>query len=382
MSRFRDIFRVIGCSVELSNSENLWNRLEKLLMKGNTNCISLPGDFQTLKPLEPESPWQQTRLVALLEGFVTGGEIRAMKENHDAVFEAVFRLAVEGEDVFSHLSACRCLAAMLNKAPIGSNIHWLLEPIVERLKSVMANSESLSRKQRAATLWIWLTKAMECRAHSATGILSSHLITLLSDPEIGDTVAQNIGLVVEDIADMFTVKLTGNITPLYKQRFFTLNLQSLLEGYNRAQSREIKKNHLVAISQITSNLPLQVMKPHFSKLVPLLLLCLDQPGNTSHSQTLTTLCSAVSNAPDVVTQSVDSLIDHLLLLTKNDSSMKVRLSALKCLDSLAYLPTYTIVTHQQRVIKELADCLDDKKRLVRKQAAETRSAWILLEEIK
>lgn len=57
------------------------------------------------------------------------------------------------------------------------------------------------------------------------------------------------------------------------------------------------------------------------QLVPLLLLCLDQPGNASHSQTLTTLCSAVVNAPDVVTQSVDSLIDHLLLLTKNDSSM-------------------------------------------------------------
>lgn len=51
------------------------------------------------------------------------------------------------------------------------------------------------------------------------------------------------------------------------------------------------------------------------------------------------------------------------------------MSALKCLDSLAYLPSYTIVTHQKRVVKELADCLDDKKRLVRKQAAETRSAW-------
>ncbi|BFZ01711.1 hypothetical protein BsWGS_04750 [Bradybaena similaris] len=382
MSCFRDIFKVIGCSIDHSDSENLWNRLVKLLLEGDTHCISLPGDLQTLQPLKPESPWQQTRLIALLEGFVSAGEIRAMKDNHDAVFEAVFRLAVECEDAFSHLSACRCLAAMMNKAPIGSNIHWLLEPIVERLKSAIANSESLARRQRAVTLWVWLTKAMECRAHSATGILSSYLITLLSDPNIGSTVAQKVGLVVEDIADMFTARLKGNITPLYKQRFFTLNLQSLLDGYQQAQSKEIKKNYLVAISQITSNLPLQVMKPHFSKLVPLLLLCLDQPGNASHSQTLTTLCSAVVNAPDVVTQSVDSLIDHLLLLTKNDSSMKVRLSALKCLDSLAYLPSYTIVTHQARVVKELADCLDDKKRLVRKQAAETRSAWILLELIK
>uniref|UniRef100_A0A0B7AL83 MMS19 nucleotide excision repair protein n=1 Tax=Arion vulgaris TaxID=1028688 RepID=A0A0B7AL83_9EUPU len=382
MSCFRDIFKVIGCSLEQSGVTTLWNKLQKLFLEADIHSIGLPGDFKTMEPFKPGSPWQQTRLTAVLEGLLVAGDIQAMREKHEAVFEAVFLLAVECEDEYSHLSACRCLAAMLNKAPIGSSIHWLLEPIVERLRSVISSQGSLDKKIRAVTLWVWLTKALECRGHSTTGILSSHLISLLGEPELGAIVAQRVGLIVEEVDDIFTARLKGNITPLYKQRFFTLNLLSLLDGYHKAQSKEIKQNYLVALSQITSNLPLQVMKPHFSKLVPLLLLCLDQSGNSSHNQTLTTLCSAVINAPDVIVPSVDSLIGRLLELTKSDSAMKTRMAALKCLENLTCLPSYTVVPHQAQVVQHLASSLDDKKRLVRKQAVETRSAWILLEQVK
>ena len=60
-------------------------------------------------------------------------------------------------------------------APTGSQIQWFLEPMVDKLKRAMATENSLPGRLRAARLWLWLTKAMECRGHSATALLSSHV---------------------------------------------------------------------------------------------------------------------------------------------------------------------------------------------------------------
>ena len=54
---------------------------------------------------------------------------------------------------------------------------------------------------------------------------------------------------------------------------------------------------------------------------------------------------------------------------------KVRIAALECLEELTALPSHVLVPHQPRVVRELKRTLDDKKRLVRRQAAQTRSAW-------
>ena len=57
------------------------------------------------------------------------------------------------------------------------------------------------------------------------------------------------------------------------------------------------------------------------------------------------------------------------------AEQKVRIAALECLEQLTGLSSHVLVPHQTKVVRELKQALDDKKRLVRRQAAETRSAW-------
>ena len=40
-----------------------------------------------------------------------------------------------------------------------------------------------------------------------------------------------------------------------------------------------------------------------------------------------------------------------------------------------------VVSYQSQVLRALVSCLDDKKRLVRKEAARTRSSWYVDVEI-
>ncbi len=55
-----------------------------------------------------------------------------------------------------------------------------------------------------------------------------------------------------------------------------------------------------------------------------------------------------------------------------------RSQALLCLYHVAQLPYSTIFPFKTRVINILQRALDDKKRIVRKQAVKTRNEWFVL----
>ena len=44
---------------------------------------------------------------------------QAVVEYREQFFEAAYSLALHSSDEFTHLSACKCVAAIMNKAPIG-----------------------------------------------------------------------------------------------------------------------------------------------------------------------------------------------------------------------------------------------------------------------
>ena len=57
---------------------------------------------------------------------------------------------------------------------------------------------------------------------------------------------------------------------------------------------------------------------------------------------------------------------------------EVRRSALKCLGLLSNSPKMSILPLRPQVVQQLLACLNDKKRLVRREAALTRHKWIML----
>jgi DNA repair/transcription protein MET18/MMS19 len=91
--------------------------------------------------------------------------------------------------------------------------------------------------------------------------------------------------------------------------------------------------------------------------------------------TLSVAQDIVPNAQGLVVQHLGSFIHALLRLTKFQSA-NVRILALDCLSSVATKGKSEILSpFKPSVVKELAIALDDKKRIVRKNAVDCREKW-------
>lgn len=85
--------------------------------------------------------------------------------------------------------------------------------------------------------------------------------------------------------------------------------------------------------------------------------------------------------------SVESLSTHLATLIPvlcdllgHRASMRVRLTALKCIGQLRRLPYEQLHPYRARILAALASAADDHKRAVRQAAARARNQWYLLAE--
>lgn len=115
------------------------------------------------------------------------------------------------------------------------------------------------------------------------------------------------------------------------------------------------------------------------QLIPLLIQSLSLPDSTLRVSTLETFRLAVTEAPDAMTPHVRAIISTLLGLLDaagQRNPLEVRIAALKCLAQIpVVLPKDVLQPHMQFVLKQLAKPLDDKKRLVRKEAVDCRAKW-------
>jgi len=142
----------------------------------------------------------------------------------------------------------------------------------------------------------------------------------------------------------------------------------------------VKHNYLIALSHLLRNIPKQVLLSELPPLFPLLIHSLSLPDAELKSSTIDTFYIISSDAPHIISEHVSSLIPLLLSLTKVDkgNTMRFRISALQCLGILPdHVPFDVLFPFKSKILKELITVLDDKKRLVRKQAVDCRSKWFL-----
>ncbi|CAG8654810.1 9119_t:CDS:2, partial [Scutellospora calospora] len=113
-------------------------------------------------------------------------------------------------------------------------------------------------------------------------------------------------------------------------------------------------------------------------LFPLLIQSLSMADSDLRSSTIDTFYMISFDAPHIISEHISSLIPSLLSLTQvtDINTMKVRISALQCLGTFPdTIPFDVLYPFKTKVIKELGKALDDKKRLVRKEAVDCRSKW-------
>lgn len=126
------------------------------------------------------------------------------------------------------------------------------------------------------------------------------------------------------------------------------------------------------------NVPKQILLTELPPLVPLLIESLSLSDATLKVSTLETFKLAVSEAADVVAPQVRTILPPLLALLEDTSnnSIRVRVAALTCLGQFpAYISKDSLLPHTSYVLKQLKTPLDDKKRIVRKEAVDCRSKW-------
>ncbi|XP_076122990.1 MMS19 nucleotide excision repair protein homolog isoform X2 [Alosa pseudoharengus] len=341
--------------------------------------LFLHGDVAFLPPTNIpllKTPFLQvSQLVCLLTACVCSLPRSVEIPEIDRLLEELEEVSCTHTHSFTHTSAAKCYAGLINKRPSGPALDAALERSVKRASAELDNSASCLRTQ-ALTLLLWVTKGLLLRYHPLSLALTDKLFSLLSDRSLGPLVADGFALLMSDSPDVLNRGCHADVRIMYRQRFFSENSAKLVQGFNSAPPEE-KAGYLKALSHIMNNLPRQVQLTELPALLPLFLEALSCPDGGVQLSTLSCLQPVLLDPPAPLTNQMEALIPRLLTLTTSPA-MKVRIAALRCIHSLSRLPDHMMLPFRARVLRALAAPLDDKKRLVRKEAVQARGEWFLL----
>uniref|UniRef100_A0A8C4LMU9 MMS19 nucleotide excision repair protein n=1 Tax=Equus asinus TaxID=9793 RepID=A0A8C4LMU9_EQUAS len=292
-------------------------RIVPLFLDGNISFLpenSFPCRFQ---PFQDGSSGQR-RLVALLMAFVCSLPRNVEIPQLNQLMRELLELSCCDSCPFSSTAAAKCFAGLLNKHPAGQQLDEFLQLAVDKVEAGLGSGPC---RTQAFTLLLWVTKALLLRYHPLSSCLTDRLMGLLSDPELGPAAADGFSLLMSDCTDVLTRAGHAEVRIMFRQRFFTDNVPALVQGFHAAP-QDVKPNYLKGLSHVLNRLPKPVLLPELPTAV--------------------------------------------------------RIAALQCMHALTRLPTPVLLPYKPQVIRALAKPLDDKKRLVRKEAVSARGEWFLL----
>ncbi|PSN34715.1 hypothetical protein C0J52_21192 [Blattella germanica] len=250
-------------------------------------------------------------------------------------------------------------------------LQHLLSDLILTLKTDIRHTSN------AVNLFSWVTKALVMRGHSDMDIWVHTLVELLGHEDIGNRAADGFRLImIKDEEEYLNTSNFCNIRFLYRQRFFQI-VPRLRELYQTANDN-VKSNFLVALAFLLQGAPRVTVYSSLSEMVPLLVELLAQTEIVLLLTTLETLDELLQTKQPILEQHVYTFLPRFLLLTRFKESMNVRIKALQCVLRMCTFPTTLLLPFKDETLQELGHCLDDPKRLVRRQAALTRSRWFLL----
>uniref|UniRef100_A0A8U7MNP9 MMS19 nucleotide excision repair protein n=1 Tax=Corvus moneduloides TaxID=1196302 RepID=A0A8U7MNP9_CORMO len=274
---------------------------------------------------------------------------------------------------FTATTAAKCFAGLVNKHPAGQQLDEILQLAVNRMEPGLAEGP---HRTQALTLLLWVTKALVLRYHPLSSCLTDKLLGLLGDTELGPTAADGFSLLMAESPDVLHKGCHADVRIMFRQRFFTDNVPKLVQGFHGA-GPDVKANYLKGLSHVLNHLPKPVLVTELPTLLSLLLEALSCSDRVVQLSTLSCLHPLLLEAPQIMSLHVDTLVTKFLNLTSSPT-MAVRIAALRCAHALTSLPTTVLLPYKGRVIRALAKPLDDKKRLVRKEAVAARGEWFLL----
>ncbi|XP_030610496.1 MMS19 nucleotide excision repair protein homolog isoform X2 [Archocentrus centrarchus] len=351
------------------------SRAVSLFLDSNVSFLpdnSFPSHIQLLKQGDS---WSLSQLVCLLMGCVCSLPRSVEVPQIDKLLSALEEMSCTCSHPLSYTSAAKCFAGLVNKKPQGDSLDGLIQRTMKRVCSEL-DSPSSSVRTQAFTLMIWVAKALLLRYHPLFTTLTDKLFSLLDDADLGPIAADGFSLLMSDSPDVLNRACHADVRIMYRQRFFSENSAKLVQGFNAAP-QEKKSNYLKALSNIVNKLPKQVQVTELPALLSLLLEALSCPDQSIQLSTLSCLEPVLINPPQVLIQQLEALVNRLLALICSPA-MSVRIASLSCISALSHFPVHEVLPFRARVLRALAKPLDDKKRLVRREAVQARGEWFLL----
>ncbi|NWX11750.1 MMS19 protein, partial [Aegotheles bennettii] len=312
----------------------------------------------------------QRRVVILLMAFVCSLPRNVAIPQQERLLRELLALSCSCNCPFTATTAAKCFAGLVNKHPAGQQLDEILQLAVNRMEPGLA--EGLRRTQ-ALTLLLWVTKALVLRYHPLSSRLTDKLLALLGDTELGPAAADGFSLLMAESPDVLHKGCHADVRIMFRQRFFTENVPKLVQGFHGA-GPDVKANYLKGLSHVLNHLPKPVLVTELPTLLSLLLEALSCSDRVVQLSTLSCLQPLLLEAPQIMSLHVDTLVTKFLSLTSSPT-MAVRIAALRCAHALTSLPLTVLLPYKARVIRALAKPLDDKKRLVRKEAVAARGEW-------
>ncbi|KAI8971461.1 Dos2-interacting transcription regulator of RNA-Pol-II-domain-containing protein [Mycotypha africana] len=285
-------------------------------------------------------------------------------------------VALESDNQVQLTSVARMIGSLINKWKNNSALAAFVKPTASRLEDIIAQ-QTTPDKGNAVEIYLWIAKALVLRTHSFGYEMTNKIIQWCGDNTAGSKAPQGFSILIGEDAFALNKAMFATTMILYKQRFFEHCLSQLVDGF-RSASDDIKPNYLIALSYLLQNVPKQILLNELPPLVPLLMQSLTLRDSDLKVSTLETLSLAVSEAADIVAPQIRVILPALvgLLQDTKENPLRVRIAALKC---LAQFPNYiskdALSSHVNYVIRQLKTSLDDKKRLVRKEAVDCRFNW-------
>lgn len=275
-----------------------------------------------------------------------------------------------------HLLITQSISSILNKMNNEKKLVEWINMIIVKLTTIL-NGESNPDQNKSAIMWIWITKALLLRGYSEIDYLISQMISWLSHKSVGKIIANGFGTVLEEIPEVLSTECNINVKLLYRQKFFLLTLPCLLSGFENS-SEDQRYYYLTAICHQLKFQAKPVLISELPKLLPIISrsLCCDDP--LLLTSVLNNLVEVLEMSSHLFENHIQTMISKLLNLATSSVSMKVRTLSLRCLKAITILPHHILLPFRQEVIKNISPCLDDKKRLVRKEAVAARCEWFLI----
>uniref|UniRef100_A0A3P9KGM1 MMS19 nucleotide excision repair protein n=1 Tax=Oryzias latipes TaxID=8090 RepID=A0A3P9KGM1_ORYLA len=359
------------------------SRAISLFLDGDVSFLpenSFPSHLQLLQvedprlQKQPEVSWRRSQLVCLLMGCVCSLPRGVEVPRTEELLSRLEEMSCTCRHPPSYTAAAKCFAGLVNKSPEGDALDGLIQRTRRRICGELDSSSPL--RMQAFTLLVWVAKALLLRYHPLSAALSDQLFSLLDDADLGAPAADAFLLLMSDSPDVLNRGCHADVRLMYRQRFFSENSAKLVQGFNAAP-QEKKPNYLKALSNIVNKLPKQVQVAELPALLSLLLEALTCPDQGVQLSTLSCLEPVIASPPPVLLQQLEAVVGRLLALVCSPA-MEVRMSSLRCVRALSLLPTYQVLPFRARVLRALAPPLDDRKRLVRREAVQARGEWFLI----